>query len=110
MRFLSGLFIGALAGAAVAMLVAPQSGDESRDLLYARSRETKGRIKDAADDLTDAARAFTTEIQSSVAELIGRGKTIVEDARATLDDAAREGRRAAGEQRESLESLPQHNT
>jgi len=103
MRFLSGLFIGALAGAAVAMLVAPQSGDESRDLLYARSRETKGRVQDAADDLAEAVKAFGTEVQSSVAEIIGRGKAIV-------DDATREGLRAADEQRASLESLPQHNT
>ena len=104
MKFFSGLFVGAVIGAAVAILIAPQSGDEARDLLYARSREAKGRMRDATDDLTDAARNFGSEVQASVAELIGRGKTIVDDARATLTDAVDEGQRAAGYQRQSLES------
>ena len=106
MRFLSGLFIGALVGAAVAMLVAPQRGDEVRDLLYSRSRETSGRVRDAADDLAEATKTFTSEVQASVADLIKRGKTIVEEARATFDRAVDEGRQAADDQRQTLQSQP----
>lgn len=71
------------------MIVAPQSGDEMRD---------------AAEDLTEAAKALGIEVQSGVAEMAQRGKAILEVARSALDRAMTEGRRAADEQRESLES------
>jgi gas vesicle protein len=96
-KFFAGFVIGALVGAAAAMVIAPQTGDEMRDVLYARSRETTGRVCDAADDLAEAAKAFTSEVHASVAELIGRGRAIVDEART-------EGRRAAEEQRESLQT------
>jgi gas vesicle protein len=104
MRFAWGFLLGAFAGAAVAMIVAPQTGDEVRDVLYARSRETSGRVRDAADDLAEAAKTFSSEVQASVAEMIERGKVIIDVARSALDQAVDEGRRAANEQRETLES------
>ena len=104
MKFAVGFLLGALAGAAVAMIVAPQSGDEVRDVLYARSRETSGRVRDAAEDLAEAAKTFSSEVQASVAEMIERGKAVVDVARSAVNQAVDEGRRAANEQRESLES------
>jgi gas vesicle protein len=104
MKFAWGFLFGALAGAVAAMIVAPQSGDEVRDVLYARSRETSGRVRDAAEDLAEAARTFGSEVQASVAEMIQRGKAVIEVARSAVDQAVDEGRRAADEQRESLES------
>lgn len=104
MKFAWGFLLGAFTGAAVAMIAAPQTGDEVRDVLYARSRETTGRVRDAAEDLAEAAKIFSAEVQASVGEMIERGKAVIEVARSTLDQAVDEGRRAANEQRESLES------
>ena len=104
MKFLAGFFLGMLAGAAVAMIVAPQSGDEVRDVLYSRSRETSGRVRDAAEDLADVAKTIGSEVQSNVAEIIERGKGMVSVARTAIDQAVDEGHRAADAQRTSLES------
>jgi gas vesicle protein len=53
--FVAGLFTGALVGAALAMVLAPSSGEEMRDLLRAKAREASNRARDAAGDISDFA-------------------------------------------------------
>jgi gas vesicle protein len=87
--FVAGLTIGALAGAALAMILAPQSGEDTRDLLYAKAREARERARDSAEDAGD---------------LLARGRRIVAEARARLDGAVTEGKEAASRQRSTLEN------
>jgi gas vesicle protein len=47
--FLAGLFTGALVGASLAMVLAPASGDETRDLLRAKANEASERTASAPD-------------------------------------------------------------
>jgi gas vesicle protein len=112
--FVSGLLIGALAGAALAMIFAPQTGEETRDILYAKARETTERMRDTAEDVSATASAAATGVGSKVGEvfedvsagandLYSRGKTIVDEARARVDAAVDEGKAAAAEQRTTLE-------
>ena len=86
--FVVGLAVGVLAGAAFAMLMAPQSGEETRDLLYAKAREAGERARDGAGDASD---------------LLARGRKIVDEARARIDGAVTEGKDAAERQRSTLE-------
>jgi gas vesicle protein len=46
--FLAGFFTGALVGASLAMVLAPASGEETRDLLRAKAREASDRVADSA--------------------------------------------------------------
>jgi gas vesicle protein len=87
--FVAGLTIGALAGAALAMILAPQSGEDTRDLLYAKAREAGERARDGAEDAGD---------------LLARGRRIVAEARARIDGAVAEGKEAASRQRSTLEN------
>ncbi|HTJ25146.1 MAG TPA: YtxH domain-containing protein [Candidatus Limnocylindria bacterium] len=87
--FLAGFAIGALAGAALAMVLAPQSGEDTRDLLYAKAREAGERARDSAEDAGD---------------LLARGRRIVAEARARIDGALAEGKEAAERQRSTLEN------
>lgn len=87
--FVTGLAIGALAGAALAMVLAPQSGEDTRDLLYAKAREAGERARDGAEDAGD---------------LLARGRKIVAEARARIDGAIAEGKDAADRQRSTLEN------
>jgi gas vesicle protein len=83
------LAIGALAGAALAMVLAPQTGEDTRDLLVAKAREAGERARDTADDASD---------------LLARGRRVVAEARARIDDAVAEGKDAAEHQRSTLEN------
>lgn len=87
--FVTGLAIGALAGATLAMILAPQSGEDTRDLMVAKAREAGERARDAADDAND---------------LLARGRKIVGEARARIDEAIAEGKDAAARQRSTLEN------
>jgi gas vesicle protein len=95
--FLSGLVIGGLAGAAIAMILAPQAGEDTRDLLRAKAREASERVRDAAEDLAQ-------NPPFPAGDLLARGKQIVEDARSRFDDAVAEGKDAAQRQRSTLEN------
>ena len=53
--FASGLIIGGLIGAVVAIVLAPQSGEETRDLIRGKAHEFKGKAMDLASDLRDRA-------------------------------------------------------
>jgi gas vesicle protein len=87
--FVTGFAVGALAGAVLAMILAPQSGEDTRDLLVAKSREAGERARDAAGDAGD---------------LLARGRRIVADAKARIDGAVAEGKDAAERQRSTLEN------
>ena len=86
--FLTGLALGTVAGALLAMILAPQSGEDTRDLLAAKAREAGERARDTAGDAGD---------------LLERGRRIVAEAKARLDGAIAEGKDAASRQRSTLE-------
>jgi hypothetical protein len=48
--FGAGIALGAMIGAGAALLFAPQSGDETRELISERARQFGGRIGDRIDD------------------------------------------------------------
>ena len=52
--FMVAFVIGALTGAAVALLFAPASGDETRDYLGQKAREGKARLKEQRDHVLTA--------------------------------------------------------
>jgi gas vesicle protein len=76
--FAAGLLIGVVAGASLALLLAPWSGEEARDVLRAKSREATNLARDAASDAIDGVRK---SFEGAVAE----GKTAAERRRADLE-------------------------
>jgi gas vesicle protein len=46
--FLAGVLVGGLVGAAAALLLAPQSGEETRTMIRERGIELKSRLEQAA--------------------------------------------------------------
>ena len=70
--FLVGFIVGGLSGAVVALLFAPQSGEETRAL-----------IKDKSIELRDRA-------QITAEEAIARAEAVAADARARADELARQ--------------------
>jgi len=87
--FVTGLAVGILAGVGLAMILAPQSGEDTRDLLVAKAREAGERARDTAGDAGD---------------LLARGRQIVAEAKARIDGAVAEGKDAASRQRSTLEN------
>lgn len=64
--------LGALAGAAVALLFAPASGEETREYLGERAREGRAKLKEQRDSVLNAVDrgrdAFTQQRQDGARE------------------------------------------
>jgi len=70
-----GVLAGALVGAGVALLLAPQSGEETRELIAGRARRLGNRADAGWDDLRDELRRLRRRSRRAAT----RGKWKVED-------------------------------
>lgn len=90
-EFFAGFLVGALVGAAAALLFAPQSGEETRTLIRDRGIE----LKERADVLSMEARKRAEEIQD-------QAKEKAKDLQDRVKQAVEEGKAAATTKKEEL--------
>lgn len=90
-EFMAGFLVGALVGAAAALLLAPQSGEETRTLIKEKGIELGQR----ADDLQ-------VQAKSKAADLQAQAKDRVDEVQTKVKQAVEEGKSAAAKHREDL--------
>lgn len=73
-EFFAGLVIGGLIGAAIALLLAPQSGEETRAQIRDRSLELKDRAEESVADARARADAIVAEARSRAEEIQRQAK------------------------------------
>ena len=61
--FAAGLFVGALAGAALASLFTPRSGPQNREAVRARGVVLKSRVNDASTSARGSATSAATSVR-----------------------------------------------
>ena len=76
--FVSGFLIGGLVGAAVSLLFAPQSGEETRTLIYDKGIELKDQAGDVIEDTRARAEDLAKEAKFRAEDLQKRGKGVAE--------------------------------
>ena len=101
--FASGFFIGALAGAALALVLTPQKGTETRELLKERAKEASDLVSERTEDLRGKVSSIATDLQAGASDLYTKGRKLVDEARANVDTAVEEGKTAAEGTRSELE-------
>lgn len=83
--FLVGFIVGGLSGAVVALLFAPQSGEETRALIKDKSIELRDRAQQSAEEALARAEATAAEARARADELARqlkeRGQEVYEDVR-----------------------------
>jgi gas vesicle protein len=89
--FIAGFVVGALVGAAAALLLAPQSGEETRIMIRDKGIE----IKERADELGVDARRRAEELQL-------QAKETAEGLQGKVKQAVEEGKTAAAKTKEDL--------
>ena len=82
---------GGLAGAAVTLLLAPQSGREAREQVRGYARRTEERVHEltdtatqAMDEAVDKRHEFLKDTQSVVTEVVEAGRTAMQRERERL--------------------------
>ena len=67
--FLAGFVVGGFVGAAVALLLAPQTGEETRTLIHDKSIELKDKAVERAEEARVKAEAAAAEARARAEEL-----------------------------------------
>lgn len=96
--FLAGFVIGGLVGAATALLLAPQSGEETRTVIRDKSIELKEKATETSAEARARAEAALKEAQArydeitrqtkeKTEELLQRGQVVLEEQKSKIEKA-----------------------
>ena len=89
--FVAGFLLGGVAGAALALLLAPGRGNENREMLRERGIELRVKAEEAA-----------AKARGEADELLARSKTILEEQKSRVQEAVDEGRDVANQKKSEL--------
>lgn len=91
---ISYFVVGLGIGVAIGMLMAPRSGEETRQLLRARADEGKDFLRTKADESREFVRRRGTELRESASDLIDRSKEALARQKEQLTMAVEAGKQA----------------
>jgi gas vesicle protein len=95
--------VGIALGAGVALLLAPQSGEETRRSIARRARRAQDAAQDFVEDVSGTVADKFQEVRASVEERIEATMDAVDDKKRRVSNAFHAGRAAAREARGELE-------
>ncbi len=108
--FLAGFVIGGLVGAAVALLLAPYSGEETRKLIQDKSIELKNTTIEQAEAARARAEAAAVEARKHADELAKLAKERTEEVRRRGAEIFEEQKAKVGKAIEAGKSAVQRRT
>ncbi|HEX9616049.1 MAG TPA: YtxH domain-containing protein [Anaerolineales bacterium] len=111
--FFVGFLIGGLAGAAVALLLAPQSGEETRTIIRDKSIELKDRAmesaeearmraEEVAEEARHRAEVLAQQARTRAEEIQQKGKQVIDEQKHRIESAVEAGKKAAKEKRDEM--------
>lgn len=93
---LAGLLIGGLAGAGAALLLAPQSGKETREQIQQKTIELRDRtaetVEDAVSQVKSKTHQITSNLHGKVEELQHQGQEMIAEQLERVSVAAEAGK------------------
>ena len=91
---LSYFIVGVGVGVAVGMLLAPRSGEETRQLLREKADESKDFLRAKADESKEYVRRRGSELRESATDLVDRSKEALARQKEQLAMAVEAGKQA----------------
>jgi gas vesicle protein len=93
-----GMLVGGLAGAVTMLLLAPQSGQETRIQIQKKGAELRDRTTEMVEDTMAQVRSSANKItvggREKAEELLQQGQTLVVEQLDNISDAAQAGKKA----------------
>lgn len=96
---------GAVLGAGVALLLAPQSGKETRKDITKYARKARRKVEGVAGEVAETVSDFAEAVEEKAEELLDRGKDLAKESREAVLAALEEGQERIGRQRDRLAKL-----
>jgi gas vesicle protein len=98
-----GFLLGLLVGAGAALLLAPQSGEETREALRERGRKLRDDAQERAEELGHRVEEGYGKARGHVEETLKTARRTFEEKRVGARDAVKAGRAAVHSARDELE-------
>jgi gas vesicle protein len=92
---LLSFLLGGMVGAGFALLLAPQSG-----------RETRQKIRDLTDDVKEKAMGYVGEVKETITGSLDKGKEMYEEKKSLFTSAIEAGKEAYEKEKERLSKEP----
>ena len=96
---------GAILGAGAALLVAPQTGRETRRDIARYARKTSRKLEGVAGDVAESVADMADAVEEKAEELLEKGKDLSRESREAVITALGEGQERLGRQRDRLAKL-----
>ena len=101
--FFTGFLIGGLIGAATALILAPQSGEETRSQIRDRSIELKDKAETTYADLQKKVEATVADLREKVDELSVRVDEVISQGKEKLAQKVPQKDKASSEEKVAAE-------
>ncbi len=101
-EFFTGFLLGAVVGAAAALLLAPQSGEETREVIRERGIELQGRMGQTTEDARRRAEDVAAQARERAATAQERSRTVLDEQKSRLQEAIDQGKEAAQRKSDEL--------
>ena len=85
-----GFLVGGLVGATFAFLIAPKSGEETREEIRAKGLELQNSTEQTIQEARKSLSTAIADLTSRMEELQAQSQTVIDGSRKQLTDAARE--------------------
>ncbi len=92
--------MGGIVGATVALLFAPKSGVETRELIAKKAKETKDTSSEKIKELQEKLKEAKEKISEQATELSKRGKELLDKKKEVLSSAIEAGKKAYKSEKE----------
>jgi gas vesicle protein len=99
------LLAGAVLGAGVALLVAPQSGRETRKDISRQMKKTRRKVEGAAGEFADSVSGMVDAMEKKAEELLGQGMDLAKDSKEAVLEVVEDGQERLARQRDRLAKL-----
>ena len=99
---MAGFIIGGLVGAAAALIMAPQSGEQTRAQIREKGIELRDRAEDLAEDTRRRAEEAALDARKRAEEIERRAKELYEEQRVKVTSAVEEGKKTALRKKDEL--------
>ena len=94
--------LGGFVGATVALLFAPRSGEETREMIATKVKDGTEALKDHLQTARQKLVETKDKLESDTADLISRGKEMVAREKEVISAAIEAGKQAYMEEKESV--------
>jgi len=99
--FFTGFFVGALVGGAAALLLAPQSGEETRAQIRDKGIELKERAEETYNEVITEIEDSTTELRGRLEGLSSKMDQLIAQGKGEFQRLTRKGEVVGGEAAEA---------